>query len=783
MLKLPLHLMSNKLNWFTLFILLLSSLHLIGQDCTFTLSGKVIDTGTQEPLEYVNIYVEETGDGVTTDTLGAFTLSNLCSGHYHLSVSHIGCESQRFHIDLIGNTEVIYELAHTDHVLHSVQITATSQPTETQFYESLSGQTISDQAEKTLANLIDAIPGVSSIKNGGIAKPVVHGLYGNRLAILNNGVTQAGQQWGNDHSPEIDPLIANKISVIKGVSALQYQDGNLGSVILVEPSAISKDPHLHGRASTYFNTNGRGIGVNLQLQKYQPSLSYKVNLTSKFSGDQHSPDYFLNNTGSREVNGALQLEKKFSEKWYSDVYLSLYTAQLGILRGSHISNLTDLESAFDRDVPFNTEDKFSYLIEAPRQAVNHYLAKLKQKYYIDDSRWFDFTLSGQINERKEYDIRRSGRTDTPSLSLNQTALTIDANYIAESSNNMTFKTGLQSRLIDNVNVPGTGILPLIPDYVATKSGVYGLVSRKSEHLVWEAGIRYDFVLQNVASISRTLPRSIVRDQNRYHNGAGSLGLTYSLSHALSLSLNTGLASRNPEINELYSFGLHQGVSGIEEGDLNLDSELSWKSTLSLNGDIADALYWEVLGYFHDFNGYIYLIPQDEIRLTIRGAFPVFKYEQTDARLYGFDSYVSYAFSQALEAKVSYSYLRGIEKQSGQSLLFIPSNTLQASLTYGLQKGIKLGRKELEYLSLDLDSKYVMRQSQIADDQDFLPVPDAYFLTHCKLSGDIQFGSYRLRSNLTVSNLFNTAYRDYLNRQRYFADDLGRSITFGVSVKF
>ncbi len=56
--------------------------------------------------------------------------------------------------------------------------------------------------------MIEGVTGVSTLKNGdAIAKPVVHGLYGNRITILNHGIAQAGQQWGNDHSPEIDPTV------------------------------------------------------------------------------------------------------------------------------------------------------------------------------------------------------------------------------------------------------------------------------------------------------------------------------------------------------------------------------------------------------------------------------------------------------------------------------------------------------------------------------------------------------------------------------------------------
>ena len=38
--------------------------------------------------------------------------------------------------------------------------------------------------------------------------------YSNRVIILNNGIRQEGQQWGNEHAPEVDPYIANRLSVI-----------------------------------------------------------------------------------------------------------------------------------------------------------------------------------------------------------------------------------------------------------------------------------------------------------------------------------------------------------------------------------------------------------------------------------------------------------------------------------------------------------------------------------------------------------------------------------------
>ena len=121
-------------------------------------------------------------------------------------------------------------------------------------------QKIEDNADENLSGLLVNESGVHILKNGsGIAKPIVHGLYGNRLLVLNNGVQQSGQQWGNDHSPEIDPLIANKNNHNKrGPMHSSMVVEILGSIILVEPKKIGRDPHLHGRINYAYEGNGRG---------------------------------------------------------------------------------------------------------------------------------------------------------------------------------------------------------------------------------------------------------------------------------------------------------------------------------------------------------------------------------------------------------------------------------------------------------------------------------------------------------------------------------------------
>ena len=52
--------------------------------------------------------------------------------------------------------------------------------------------------------MLTEVSGVTMLQTGTTtAKPVIHGMYGTRVLIMNNGVRQSGQQWGEDHAPEV----------------------------------------------------------------------------------------------------------------------------------------------------------------------------------------------------------------------------------------------------------------------------------------------------------------------------------------------------------------------------------------------------------------------------------------------------------------------------------------------------------------------------------------------------------------------------------------------------
>ena len=775
--------------FFCLFIVF----NLQAQNCNNYIKGRVFDDGTSLPLSFVNILIQESLIGTTSDKDGFFILDNLCQGEIHLIISHIGCEPKKILIDLKKDTTLSIQLPHT--VLGTIVVEGEqTNNSDFQSNSTLNRTTIENNSNKTLGGLIENESGVNLMKNGsGISKPIVHGLYGNRLKIINNDIIQSGQVWGNGHAPEIDPLSVDKITIIKGTSAIEYGAGNLGSVVLLEQKKIEKEPHLHGQINYVYESNGRGNNVNLRLEKYSGFFAWRINGTLKKYGDKKSSTYFLNNTGYQEANFSLTLQKSWKEKLFLDIYASTFNTRLGILRGSQVGNITALNNALNAEIPDKTDSLFSYNIDAPKQEINHHLAKFKLKYFFNENNSIIFLVAGQLNNRKEFDIRKGGRSVIPSVDLLQYTYNSELKYTHSFKNSWKFKVGNQNIVINNTNDPNTGILPLIPDYNNWKNGLFTTLSRKKKKTNFKIGFRYDAELQKVAEISNDLPRRIIRYENNFHNISGLSSIKFSMTSKQSLTINSGYSERNPGINELYSFGLHQGVSGLEEGTLNLKKEKALKNTLEYIWYPSSNFSINTLIYHQSFNGFINLIPKqkenangelvNEIRTTIRGAFPVFKYQQTNANIYGFDISSQFSTGNSILGLIKYSFLRGQDVKNKIPLIYMPSNSIFGSLKYQLKKSKKLNKGKFKNTEIEINNRFVFEQKNILIGQDFVSPPSSYNLFGFKLSTNLILPHYKIRFFTKFNNLFNIKYRDYLNRQRYFANDLGLSVIIGLNFKF
>ena len=202
--------------------------------------------------------------------------------------------------------------------------------------------TINRSIGQSLATMLERISGVSSIQTGTtVSKPVIHGMYGNRLLMIVNGARQIGQQWGDDHAPEVDKNNSNKIEVVKGAEAVRYGSEALGGIIVMEQAMLPYETDcIHGKVLTMYGDNGRRyqiVGSAEGAFPFAKDIAWRIQSTYGNSGDQRAAKYMLNNTGTREfdIAGTLGYRHK---NFRTELSYSRYDLKLGVLFNAQMGN-------------------------------------------------------------------------------------------------------------------------------------------------------------------------------------------------------------------------------------------------------------------------------------------------------------------------------------------------------------------------------------------------------------------------------------------------------------
>ncbi|NIJ51530.1 TonB-dependent receptor [Dyadobacter arcticus] len=749
-------------------------------DCGCFVKGVVRDRHTGQPVVGATILIAGQNTGVFTDEKGRYEMRNLCPGSYTLECRIVGYHSFQQKLDLTAGHEENFNLQEQEVHLKDVEITAhrtetpSSQPLTT-----LTGIDLEKTRGQNLGESLKGLAGVTTLQTGSsISKPVIHGLHSNRILIMNNGVRQEGQQWGSEHAPEIDPFIATRISVVKGAAGVRYGSDAIGGVILVEPEELPFDKPISGETNAVGFSNGsQGVlsgTVQGGISGFE-GFGWRAQGTIKRGGNIRTPNYFLDNTGISEKN--FSLAAGYRHKGFGiDVFYSRFATKIGIFSGSHIGSITDLLNVIKNGEPL-IKSGFSYEIARPNQNVTHDLLKAETHYHFQNGNRLQWTIARQINDRNEYDLHRP-RNDSlaalnhPELTFKLTTLTNDVVWdhkpiAGKIAGQIGVSTFYQYNLMDG--------RPLIPNFNQFNIGVFWMERYVKNGWELEAGVRYDY---RTLKTYRIVNREKVADSFNFSNFSGTLGATRNFSERFSAKLNVGTAWRAPNVSELFSDGVHHGAAAYEKGDATLQAEKAVNSIASLK--YADARWSvELGGYYNYISDFIYLKPQSEPILTIRGAFPYFKYTQTDATFKGIDLSATWELAKHTTIASKLSYLRVYDQQNESSLVMIPPNRLDNQLKYELPE---IGKWNHAFVSIG--NLFVARQTRVPLASDFLEPPKSYSLWNLQAGATLKISEkQQFEIGIGVQNLFNIAYRDYLNRFRYYADEMGRNASLRLKWKF
>lgn len=753
-------------------------------NCASSLEGKILDDHDNSPLELAAVYIVELKLGATTKSNGKYYFSGLCDGLYTLRINHFDCEPIELKVTVKGKTiKNVYPEHHSEE-LSEVAISAKRLELQTtQTKNEVSAEKLEQSKGQSLGETLKSIPGVNTLNTGNsISKPVIHGLHSNRILILNNGIRQEGQQWGVEHAPEIDPLIAGKLSVVKGANSVRYGSDALGGVVLVETKPLRTKAGINGEVNAIGMSNGRAGTFSAYLDGNFAKLSafsWRIQGTLKQNGTLATPNYNLVNTGLKEYNFSYTLGWQ-KRNYNLEVFYSQFNTTLGIFSGSHIGNLTDLEKAFESDEPLVTGD-FTYAIDRPYQHIEHELYKTKFDVLTGRKGKLSIVYARQYNLRYEYDKFKPlndslADLNRPELQFELTSHTTDVVWEHNSINRFTGSIGL-SGITQGNTYEGRALIPNFRNY---SGGLFWIERYRTKKWEIEAGVRYDYKQLQVFKYEfvGNGTYELIKPIHRFENVTANLGTIYKIDSALNVSLHVGSAWRAPSVSELYSSGLHQGAAAVEYGNSSLGSEIAYTGNLTLRYSPSDKLFLEFSPYYNYISNYIYRKPTPEPILTIRGAFPGFNYVQTDAVFKGIDGFLNYKFTPKIELTTKASILRAWNKTEKVWLIMVPSDRYETELTYRFKDHKK---RSNSYVSSAL--QYVTKQTRVPENSDFVAPPPAYFLIQFHIASSFSLGKQKIEIGISVFNALNTRYRDYLDRFRYFSDAPGRSINVRLKIPF
>ena len=588
------------------------------------------------------------------------------------------------------------------------------------------------------------MPGVNQITTGsGISKPVIRGLSHNQVLVINDGVRQEGQQWGDEHGIEIDARSVHSIEVLKGPASLMYGSDAMGGVILMHSAPILPEGTMQGEAAAEFQSNNGLLGGTLNWRGNKHGFLWDARWSGKWAHDYHSPqDGYVGGTAFREQAASAMLGYADSQI-LSKLLLSYYHMKPGMTEVGHHGY---------------TPGNAGYSITLPYQHVAHYKAVLDNSFNISSGKLIA-TIGYQQNRRREFE-----HSEECELDMRLHTLTYDFRYIFPSISSWKFNIGAGGMWQQSTNL---GEEFLIPDYKLFDIGVFATASRSFfDVLHISGGLRFDYRHLHSTPPADDAEMRFTDFTRDFNAVSGSIGAIYNVSPALDLKLNVSRGYRTPSINELASNGEHEGTFRYEIGNATLKAEESLQADLGL--DFTSEYVSGALSLFANrIDNYIYLARNGEAEDNS----PVYTYNAGDAFLMGGEARLILHLLHHLHFENAFSYVSARQLHASADtkyLPFTPAPRLLSTLHYDFSLPFHGSHDNTFACFAELEMDLNLRQSHVylAGDTE-TPTP-SYTLFNLSVGTDIFLADKRKLCSITLSgtNIFNRSYQSHLSRFKY-----------------
>lgn len=738
-----------------------------------SLSGTVTDaTGT--PLPRASVFIHEIKAGAIANDSGRYTTSRIAGGKYLIEVSHQGYASHIEAVVVAGDTHKDFALSSI--IVEQEGVTVTGVSSATRLKQSPQPVSIlkkTDFLKEASTNLIDALTrksGIAAISTGpAISKPVIRGLGYNRVVVVNDGVRQEGQQWGDEHGIEIDEYSVQKAEILKGPASLMYGSDAMAGVInfltnqVVEPGAFT------GNILATTNTNNRLYGFNANVAAHSKNgFNWNVYSTLKSAGDYRNKyDGLVLNSRFNEKNigGYIGINKNWG---YSHLLISSVNQRFGLIEGNR-------DSASGKFVVFSgrqnehiasADELKSRDLLVPYQTINHNKIALDNSLAIGSGR-LTAVVAYQVNKRREYGD--PAFTTIPGVYFHLTTFNYNIAYHFSEKRDWKTSAGVNGMYQQNKNLAEER---LIPEYNLFDGGAFIYTKKNFNKLTLSGGIRGDMRHLNSKEDKEDSQVKFAGYQTTFSSLSGSAGATYELSKTVLFRLNIARGFRAPGIAELSSNGAHEGTNRYEYGQKNLKTETSLQADAGFE---LNTVHFNLgfSAYYNNISNYIYYRKLQaanggDSTVKVNGdELTAFRFDQSGARLTGFEANfdlhphpLDWLHFENTVSFVSGRFNKPVE--GANRLPFIPAPRWLSELRADFGKA---GLLRNLYFKLEMDA--TARQGDIFYAYNTETPTNGYTLLNAGSGAEVMSRGSKLFSlYLSLNNFTNVAYQNHLSRLKY-----------------
>jgi len=628
----------------------------------------------------------------------------------------------------------------------------------------LQGERLTLQSRGTLGELLQNEPGVhADTFGGGASRPVIRGQTAPRVKVLSDGseiVDASGVS--PDHVVTADTMLARRVEILRGPSALLYGGGAIGGVVNVLDNKIPTEiPEngLSGSVEVQGSTAARERAGAVGLTVGEGNVAVHVEGARRRADDYRVPDWTdsrvansnadsttgsvgLSFIGSRGYLGAAYTyrEDDYGLPGHSHEYEDCHPHGSSLHCGGH-----DHDHGHEHDHEHGHDDEGHAATAHLRSDRLDVRGELRDPFAGFSSLKF---RGGYTDYR--HDERENGELGTTFTNRGYDGrLELRHNPLG----GWDGVIGLQTSRYDFASFGGSE--NFIPKTRTDSTGIFLLESYEWNDLRFELGARHEW--QSVDPDSATL--------SKYDGSATSLsaGATWNFTPGYAASLSVSRSQRMPNVQELFAKGVHFATLTYERGNPDLGKETARTIDLGLRKTEGD-LRFSINAFLSRIDGYIYGKTLDQYE-----DFRLIEYTQGDASFAGLEAEVSYRVSPHVSVSVFGDYVRGKLRDGGGDLPRIPAARVgvRSNLDWDRWSGF------VEYTQ-------VLRQNRIASYEE---ATSGYGMLGAGVSysGTMAGTDYLLY--LKGSNLLNKLAYNHASFISRAAPIQGRSVMAGVRVEF